>query len=173
MNDTHDQPADPPDEARADAFNQTSAPPCPVVAFADFLRYLRTLTGPCIPPIGAGEFDVLYASQREVVVWYAPAREGQTAREVAIPCAPLVAAWGALRDERAVAEARLCALAGGAAGGRWLLVLLAQLPTAQVQADADGVYTLVWSRDTPQDVAPGAGGALAANIPQRAKADAV
>jgi len=143
VNETQQQPTDP---ARGDEAHATIDPHAPpaFVSFTEVLGYLRTLPGPCLPPVGAGAFDVLYASVREVVVWYAPARDGQTAREVAIPCAPLDAAWGALRDAGAVAEAALCELAGGAAGGRWLLVVLAQLPLAQVHADADGAYTLLW-----------------------------
>jgi hypothetical protein len=173
VNTTDDQSADPQPAGASIATNVTSAPP-PFVAFADVLRFLRGLPGPCAPPIGAGAFDVLYASAREVVVWYAPAREGQVAREVAIPCAPLDAAWGALRDGSAVAEATLCALAGGAAGGRWLLVILGQLPMARVQADGDGVYTLAWSPgDAPGDT-PDANAAPAelALITKRAEADA-
>ena len=97
-------------------------------AFAALLRALRAIPGPCAPPIGAGAFDILYASEREVVVWYAPARDGVEQREVAIPGALLRAAWAlALRGEP-VAEPALRALAPGAAGGRWLLSLLAQVP---------------------------------------------
>ena len=144
------------DDAQSDGARDASVAPSAApafLAFDDVLRYLRALSGPCAPPVGAGAFDVLYASAREGVVWYAPAREGQAPREVAIPCAPLDAAWGALRDTRAVAEATLCELAGGAAGGRWLLVVLAQLPLAQVRADADGAYTLAWAAGA-QDDAP-------------------
>jgi len=161
VSETHHQPTD---EAHEHLSSAAATPVAPHIfmAFEDILRYLRGLPGPCVPPTGAGAFDVLYASAREVVVWYAPARdrEGQAAREVAIPCAPLDAAWGALRDGRAVAEATLCQFAGGAAGGRWLLVILAQLPQAQVRADADGAYTLAWApthaSDTAQDAAQGA-----------------
>ena len=180
MSDTHHQPTD---EARNDVSIAADTPAAPhaLLAFDDILRYLRGLPGPCVPPIGAGAFDVLYASPREVVVWYAPAREGQAAREVAIPCAPLDAAWGALRDGRAVAEATLCEFAGGAAGGRWLLVILAQLPQAQVRADADGAYTLAWApthaadttEDANQDEAPNAPSeSTMALTTQHAEADA-
>lgn len=154
MSDTHHQPTDEAQEGVSSA--ATTVASYTIVTFADVLRYLRGLSGPCVPPIGAGAFDVLYASAREVVVWYAPAREGQAPREVAIPCAPLDAAWGALRDAQAVAEASLCELAGGAAGGRWLLVVLAQLPMTQVRADADGAYTLAWSATSSTDAATGA-----------------
>lgn len=104
-------------------------------AFAALLRALRRLPGPCAPPVGVGAFDVLYASEREVVVWYVPARDGVEQREVAIPGPLLRAAWAlALRGEP-VDEATLRTLATGAAGGRWLLALLAQVPGVETQRE--------------------------------------
>src|SRR5258707_635697 len=64
--------------------------------FADVLRHLRGLASSCEPPIGVGSFDVLYASDAEIVVWYAPLREHQQPGEVTIPAGRLAAAWRAL-----------------------------------------------------------------------------
>jgi hypothetical protein len=97
-------------------------------AFAALLRALRALPGPCAPPVGVGTFDILYASEREVVVWYAPARDGVEQREVAIPCALLRSAWSLALRGTPVDEAALRALAPGRAGAHWLLALLAQVP---------------------------------------------
>ncbi len=104
------------------------------------------MAGPCKPPVGAGSFEILYANTHEVVVWYAPMREGQQAREVAIPCALLLAAWETLMKGEPLTEATLCTLAGGAAGGRWLLVTLAQLPQVSLLADDEGALSLVWEQ---------------------------
>ncbi len=110
--------------------------------FARALAAWRGLAHPCAPPIGVGEFDVLYASAREVVVWYSPVREGQHAGEIAIPCARLAAAWAALAGGAALDEAALTELGASIAGGRWLLALLALLPGARVQAEP---LALSWS----------------------------
>jgi hypothetical protein len=96
------------------------------------LRHLRGLASSCEPPIGVGSFDVLYASDAEVVVWYAPVREHQQPAEVAIPAARLAAAWRALMRGETLDEAALEAHGGGPALGRWLLALLAQLPGVRV-----------------------------------------
>src|SRR5258707_934575 len=96
--------------------------------FADVLRHLRGLASSCGPPIGVGSFDVLYANNAEVVVWYAPVREHQQPAEVAIPTARLAAAWRALMRGETLDEAALEAHGGGPALGRWLLALLALLP---------------------------------------------
>jgi hypothetical protein len=109
------------------------------VALADFaavLRYLRGLAEPCAPPVGVGTFDLLCASERHILVWYSPAREGQEARECVIPTPALAAAWGALRAGERLDEAALVAFGQGAAGGRWLLALLAQLPGVRVESGA-------------------------------------
>ena len=100
--------------------------------FADVLRHLRGLAASCEPPIGVGSFDVLYASNAEVVVWYAPVREHQQPAEVAIPAARLAAAWRVLMHGETLDEAALEAHGGGPALGRWLLALLAQLPGVRV-----------------------------------------
>lgn len=110
--------------------------------FEQVLAALRDLAYPCAPPIGVGEFDVLYASAREVVVWYSPVREGQRAGEVTIPCARLAAAWAALTSGAALDEAALAEYGAGIAGGRWLLALLALLPGVRVQTEP---LTLTWS----------------------------
>src|SRR5215472_2097530 len=112
------------DEAAAATRDDRDAPETP----DGLLARLRTLAAPCEPPIGVGAFDVLYASAREVVVWYSPARAEHHAGEVAIPTARLAAAWAALTAGGALDEAELERLGGGAAGGRWLLAILAQLP---------------------------------------------
>ena len=105
-------------------------------AFAGLLRALRALPGPCAPPVGAGAFDILYACEREVVVWYAPARDGRAdfeQREVSIP-GPLVrAAWALTLRGAPVDEEALRALAASPGRGRWLLALLAQAPGVQIQ----------------------------------------
>ncbi len=129
-------PPDAPPDARLD------------VAFAALLRALRTLPGPCAPPVGEGAFDILYASEREVVVWYEPARDGVEQREVTIPSGLVRAAWALALRGAPVDEAALRALAPGAAGGRWLLALLAQVPgveTRREAVDSDGAA----ESDTP------------------------
>jgi hypothetical protein len=121
--------------------------------FEQVLAWLRGLAWPCAPPIGVGEFEVLYASDAEVVVWYSPAREGHRTGEVAIPCARLVAAWRRLTAGDTLDAAALDDLGAGPAGGRWLLALLAQLPGARVQPEP---LALAWApapepvRDTAQ-----------------------
>jgi hypothetical protein len=94
----------------------------------ELLRALRLLERTCEPPVGVGAFDVLYASAVEVVVWYSPARPEHHSGEVAIPTAWLAAAWTALVGGARLEEPALKELGQGAAGGRWLLALLAQLP---------------------------------------------
>lgn len=131
--------AGPPDEPPAAAevipdFAPASAPAGDDAAFAELLRSLRAVPGPCAPPIGAGAFDILYASVREIVVWYSPAKDGAEQREVAIPARLARSAWAVLRRGEPVDEAALRELAAGAAGGRWLLALFAQLPTVEVRA---------------------------------------
>jgi hypothetical protein len=104
-------------------------------AFAALLRALRSIPGPCLPPIGAGAFDVLYACEREVVVWYEPARDGAEQREVTIPGALLRDAWALTLRGEPVEEEALRGLATGAAGGRWLLALLAQVPGVETRRE--------------------------------------
>ncbi|HEX9037319.1 MAG TPA: hypothetical protein VF808_10055 [Ktedonobacterales bacterium] len=103
------------------------------MAFARLLRALRALPGPCEPPVGVGGFDILYASEREVVVWYAPARDGVEQREVAIPGGLVRAAWALTRRGAPVDEAALRALAASPGRGRWLLALLAQVPGVETR----------------------------------------
>ncbi|HEX8995423.1 MAG TPA: hypothetical protein VF812_05295 [Ktedonobacterales bacterium] len=118
--------------------------------FAELLRSLRALPGPCAPPIGEGAFDILYASAREIVVWFVPAKDGVAQKEVAIPTRLARAAWETMLRGEPVDEAALRAIAAGAAGGRWLLALFAQLPTVEVhhaQTGADAAseaVTLRW-----------------------------
>jgi hypothetical protein len=106
------------------------------------LRYLRALAASCEPPVGVGSFDVLYASEREIVVWYSPAREDHHAGEVAIPTIWLATAWTSLVGGSALDEETLCRIGSGLAGGRWLLALLAQLPGVQVREEP---LTLEWA----------------------------
>lgn len=101
-------------------------------SFDAVLRHLRALAAPCEPPVGVGSFLLLYASEREVVVWYCPVREEHVEREVAIPCAPLLAAWAALKTGERLDEPTLVEIGGNHAMGRWLLALLAQLPGVHV-----------------------------------------
>lgn len=116
--------------------------------FADVLRHLRGLALPCFPPVGVGSFDILYASEREVVVWYSPAREEHRTGEVAIPCERLAAAWRSLLGGEPLDEAALERCGEGVAGGRWLLALLAQLPGVRVQP---APLALIWSPPPPPD----------------------
>jgi hypothetical protein len=102
--------------------------PRPGSGVEELLRALRLLERTCEPPIGVGAFDVLYASTVEVVVWYSPARAEHRPGEVAIPTAWLAAAWAALISGARLEESALAELGQGAAGGRWLLAVLAQLP---------------------------------------------
>lgn len=97
-------------------------------SFDAVLRHLRALAAPCEPPVGVGSFLLLYASEREVVVWYCPVREEHVEGEVAIPCAPLMTAWTALETGEKLDEPALAQIGGNLATGRWLLALLAQLP---------------------------------------------
>ncbi len=99
------------------------------------LGYLRALATTCEPPVGVGSFDVLYASEREVVVWYSPAREEHREGEVAIPTIWLATAWAALVSGTLLDEEALCRIGAGLAGGRWLLALLAQLPGVRVREE--------------------------------------
>jgi hypothetical protein len=105
------------------------------------LRRLRALAAPCEPPVGVGAFEVLYASEREVVVWYSPARAEHRPGEVAIPTSRLHAAWSALLSGALLDEAALESLGEGVAGGRWLLAVLAQLPGVAVRVEP---LTLEW-----------------------------
>ncbi|HEV7129636.1 MAG TPA: hypothetical protein VGN32_19540 [Ktedonobacterales bacterium] len=130
--------------------------------FEQMLAWLRGLAYPCAPPIGVGEFEVLYASASEVVVWYSPAREGHRAGEVVIPCARLAAAWEALVAGAALDEAALTALGEGIGGGRWLLAVLALVPGAQVDVEP---LRLVWS--APRDVTKGGRARRAAGVRTR------
>lgn len=123
--------------------------------FESVLGYLRTLAEPCAPPAGSGGFDVLYASPDEVVVWYSPARDGQAAREIAIPAELLSAAWGmlcagGLLDEAAL-EAALAGYGLGPAGVQWVLALLAQIPGVQVRQEP---LALAWSLLTTPSTPP-------------------
>jgi hypothetical protein len=132
----------------------------PPADFAAVLRYLRALAEPCEPPVGVGAFDVLCASERHILVWYSPAREGHEAREYAIPTPALAAAWSALRAGEPLTEPALAALGGSAAVGRWLLALLAQLPGVRVAeggaiaGNEDTPLTLHFSPDAPPVVTP-------------------
>ena len=111
-------------------------------AFAALLASLRALPGPCAPPIGEGAFDILYASAREIVVWFVSAKDGAAQKEVAIPARLAREAWALIRRGEPVSEATLRAIAAGAAGGRWLLALFAQLPSVEVRAaDHDDAAT--------------------------------
>jgi hypothetical protein len=113
--------------------------------FESVLRFLRTLAEPCVPPLGAGGFDVLYASAREVVVWYSPARDDQQAREVVIPADALSAAWASLSAGTLLDEAILAALGLGSWGISWVIALLAQIPGVQVRHQPQQPLKLAWT----------------------------
>jgi hypothetical protein len=134
--------------------------------FESVLHALRRLPSPCEPPVGVGSFDLLYANEREVVVWYSPAREGHLQGEVAISCARLAAAWAALTTGEAMDEEALVAYGGGLGGGRWLLALLAQLPGVRVREEP---LALLWDpgyiEPAPVSV-PGSTAPNAASVPR-------
>jgi hypothetical protein len=110
--------------------------------FDSVLRFLRSLATPCDPPVGVGAFDILYASEKEVVVWYSPARQEHKPGEVTIPSARLAAAWAALAAGDPLDEAALESLGAGPAGGRWLLALLVQVPGVRLREDT---LALTWA----------------------------
>lgn len=126
--------------------------------FAALLAQLRTVEPPCLSPTGAGSFDILYASEREIAVWYSPPREGQEAHELIIPGAMLLAAWQAFtqatQQARALDERELCALAGGAFGGRWLAALLAQASGVQAELMKVAIPASVTAPVTAAEGAP-------------------
>jgi hypothetical protein len=111
--------------------------------FEQVLARLRGIALPCVPPMGIGEFHILYASEREVVVWYSPAREGHRPGEVAIPTTRLASAWRALTAGTVLDEQMLVSLGGGQALGRWLLAVLALLPGSRVELQP---LQLTWSK---------------------------
>ncbi len=136
----HADPDEPDVTAAADeAIGGSERPP----RLEDVLSHLRGRAAACEPPIGVGSFDVLYASSREVVVWYSPARPEPRPGEVAIPTARLATAWSALVGGEALDEAALERIAEGAALGRWLLAVLAQVPGVTVREEPSLV--LVWA----------------------------
>lgn len=110
--------------------------------FDSVLRYLRTLAEPCAPPMGVGGFDVLYASAREVVVWYSPARDDRTAGEVAIPVWALSAAWQSLCAGAPLDDGALAGLGLQAWSRQWVMALLAQVPGVQVRQEP---LALMWT----------------------------
>lgn len=120
---------------------------------AAMLRSLRAVPGPCAPPIGEGVFDILYASAREIVVWFASAKDGVGQKEVAIPTRLAREAWEIILRGEPVDAAALRAIAAGASGGSWLLALFAQLPSIEVRSvvsDDEGqseTVTLIWRGD--------------------------
>lgn len=116
--------------------------------FEGVLRFLRARASSCEPPVGVGTFDVLYASAKEVVVWYSPARQEHTPGEVTIPCARLAAAWTALVGGEVLDEPALERIGGGASRGRWLLAVLALLPGVCVR---ENPLALAWASSEPTD----------------------
>lgn len=119
--------------------------------FADVLRHLRALAGPCAPPAGVGSFEPLYANDDEIVVWYTPAREAHQAGEVTIPCARLAAAWARLLAGERLAREALEADGDRPARALWLLALLAQMPGVR-SAQAPEPLVLWWEQPAPAAV---------------------
>jgi hypothetical protein len=134
--------------------------------FDGILRHLRRLAAPCEPPVGVGSFDLLYANEREIVVWYSPARDYQQPGEVAISCARLASAWAALSAGKPLDEAALLAHGGSVGSGRWLLALLAQLPGVRVREEP---LTLVWDPPCVETAPPPSGSPVPA-APRRSRA---
>lgn len=122
------------------------------MSFAEVLSYLRRLDEPCRPPVGVGSFDLLCASERHILVWYTPRREGHTAGEHAIPARCLAVAWETLRAGAPLDEPALAALGASPAVGRWLLALLAQLPGVRVRDEVS--VTVELAREQPEGSAP-------------------
>jgi hypothetical protein len=114
-----------------------------LASFAEVLRYLRELGEPCVPPVGIGAFDLLCVGEREILVWYTPARDGHSAGERAIPTRCLADAWEALRAGTAMDEAALAAIGASPITGRWLLALLAQLPGVRVREEGPITVALI------------------------------
>ncbi len=123
------------------------ATPSRVPTLEDLLASLRLRASACEPPVGVGSFDLLYASNREVVVWYSPARPEHHPGEVAIPTERLAAAWSALARGEALDEAALERIGEGAALSRWLLAVLAQVPGVRVRLEPS--LALEWA---PQEL---------------------
>jgi hypothetical protein len=109
------------------------------------LAYLRGLADPCKPPLGAGAFSLLYASQVEIVVWFDPAHElERTPGEVLIPSAKLASAWSDLVAGKTLDLPALARIAGGTSGAYWLLALLSLLPQVNFTEDPP---TISWMPD--------------------------
>jgi len=104
------------------------------------LAYLRGLADPCSPPLGAGSFLLLYASQIEVVVWFEPAHDQRRPGEVLIPSAMLASAWEQLHASRELDLPALGRIAGGMAGAHWLLALLYLLPGVRFSSEPPAVF---------------------------------
>lgn len=133
------------DPLAPDADDPAARDDAPDDTFGALLRSLRAVPGPCAPPIGEGAFDILYASAREIVVWFVSAKDGVEQREVAIPARLARLAWEVIRRGEPVDEATLRTVAAGAYGGRWLLALFAQLPSVETRSDPESdAVTLLW-----------------------------
>jgi hypothetical protein len=125
---------------------QTRLSSCASPAFEkSVLAYLRSLADPCKPPLGAGAFSLLYASQVEIVVWFDPAHElERTPGEVLIPSVMLASAWSDLVAGKTLDLPALGRIAGGTAGAYWLLALLSLLPQVRFTKDPP---TISWMLD--------------------------
>ena len=121
--------------------------------FERVLAQLRSLAAPCDPPVGVGQFLVLYANDEETVVWYLPAREQHQQGEVVIPTTRLRKAWEALQAGTVLDGPALESLGEGPAGGTWLLALLAQITHVQVQQEPLRVCLIEPCDDTGSEAA--------------------
>jgi hypothetical protein len=130
-------PAGAESEEIADSASPTAHDPALDAHFLALLRDLRAIPGPCAPPIGEGQFDILFASKREIVVWFVSAKDGVEQKEVAIPARMAREAWELLRRGNPVDEVALRAVSPGAGGARWLLALFAQLASVEVRHALD------------------------------------
>ena len=114
------------------------------------LCYLRGLGDPCLPPIGAGSFLLLYANIVEVVVWFDPAREhGRSPGEVAIPSSLLCSAWTSLVSGETLDLLALARIAGGPAGAHWLLALLSLVPDVRFTQDPPEICWIAGRETSP------------------------
>lgn len=143
-----DDPGAAPRAVEADEPGASEVPDESSLTLEDLLGCLRRCAAACEPPVGVGSFDMLYASSREVVVWYSPARPEHHPGEVAIPTARLSAAWSLLASGAALDESALEQLGQGTAGGRWLLAVLAQVPGVRVRVEPS--LALEWSPPVPE-----------------------
>lgn len=113
-----------------------SPTPEALAAFAEVVRFLRSLADSRALPGGVGSFDVLYINDVEIVLWLTPGREGQRLGEHAVPTSCLETVWEVLRAATFLDEPTVADLVGSRGHGRWLLALLGALPGVRLDEEA-------------------------------------